>query len=136
MPSPPALPPAAAPAAARVPAPTPTRRGSILLEQLLALVILGIGLLSLGAAISALQRALRLSATRNTLSAASASALETATTGGCAPASGADTAGTAVVTWSRTGAAPAVTLQATASDNATALPARTLTTVRSCRPGE
>ena len=112
------------------------RRGSILLEQLIALVILAIGLLSLGAAISRLQRELRRSATRDALSAAAASGLETATVGGCTPASGIDTAAVGAVAWRRTGAAPAVGVQATASAAASTLPALTLSTARSCRPGE
>lgn len=113
------------------------RSGFTVVEQLIALVVLGVGLLAIARGIVGLQRQARRAALQLDAVTAAASALERATATSCAPATGTDTLGVVAVRWARTGGAPAAALTASAEVGAIGgVVVDSLTSARECRPGE
>lgn len=112
------------------------RAGFTVVEQLVAIVVLGVGLLSLAQGVVGLQRHARRAALRSEATAAAISAVERMTATLCVPATGTDSAGRAEVRWTSGGTAPTATLTARAEvDVDGQLVGDSLTSARDCRPG-
>lgn len=112
------------------------RPGFTVVEQLVALVVLGVGLLAIARGIVGLQQHARRAALRLNATSAATSAVERMTASTCASASGDDTIGPVSVSWTRTGGAPAATITALAeADVGGTAVADSLTSARGCRPG-
>ncbi|MHB1224414.1 MAG: type II secretion system protein [Gemmatimonadaceae bacterium] len=112
------------------------RAGFTVVEQLVAIVMLGIGLLAIARGIVGLQQHARRAALQLDVVTAAASAIERAAATGCAPASGTDEVGAVAVRWTRAGGAPAAML--TARGGASAMGravADSLTSALECQPG-
>lgn len=112
------------------------RAGFTVVEQLAALVVLGVGLLSLAQGVVALQQHARRAALRMNATSAAASAVERLTATTCTPGSGATAVGPVSVHWTRGGGAPAATITARAeAEVGGSTVADSLASARDCRPG-
>lgn len=112
------------------------RAGFTVVEQLVALLVLGVGLLVLAQGVVGLQRNARRATTRLNTTAAASSAVDRLSVMSCASASGTDTVGRVRVSWTSDGASPTATITARAqADVAGRQINDSLTSARDCRPG-
>ncbi len=112
------------------------RAGFTIVEQLVALVVLGVGLLVIAQGVVSLQRYARRAGLRLDATAAASSAVERMSAMSCSAAVGTDTAGRVTVRWTRGGQAPGATITARAAADVDGRPARdSLSSARDCRPG-
>lgn len=112
------------------------RAGFTVVEQLVALVVLGVGLLAIAQGVVGLQRHARDAALGLNATAAASSAVDRMSVMSCTSASGTDTVGRVTVRWTRDGGSPAATITARAgTDMDGRLIGDSLTSARYCRPG-
>ncbi len=112
------------------------RAGFTVVEQLVALVVLGVGLLAIAQGVVGLQSHARRAAVSLNATAAASSAVDRMSVMSCTSASGTDTVGRVTVRWTRDGGSPAATLTARAeSDMDGRLVGDSLISARDCRPG-
>lgn len=112
------------------------RAGFTVIEQLIALVVLAVGLLTLARGVVALQQQARRAALQLNASGAAASSVERMTAAACTAAAGSDSVGAVSVRWERGGGSPAAPLSARAEAGVIGpVVAESLASARACRPG-
>ncbi len=113
-----------------------SRAGFTIVEQLVALIILGVGLLAIAQGVVGLQRQARRATASLNATAAASSAVDRLSVTSCAPAAGADTVGRVTVRWTRDGGSPTATIAARAvTDVDGRQVGDSLTSARDCRTG-